>query len=254
MAVSEAFRLDGQRALVTGGGSGLGYAISRAFVDAGARVTITGRTEESLRASCERLGDQSSWIVHDVTCFATIPGLIERVEAEAGPLDILVNNAGIHLKRPAVDTSDAEFGAVIQTHLAGSFALTREVGRRMIGRGRGSIVMILSMAALFGIPEVSAYTAAKSALLGLTRALATEMSPNGVRVNAICPGWIDSRMSRGALDDDPERKARILARTPLGRMGQPSDVGHAAVYLCSPAASFVTGVALPVDGGVSIGF
>jgi len=110
------------------------------------------------------------------------------------------------------------------------------------------------MAAVFGIPQVAAYSAAKSACAGLVRALATEFSPHGVRVNAIAPGWIDSAMLRGAFAGDPARAQRVLSRTPLQRLGDPTDIGNAAVYLCSPAASFVTGVMLPVDGGVSIGF
>ncbi len=110
------------------------------------------------------------------------------------------------------------------------------------------------MASLFGIPNVFAYSAAKSAYLGMVRALATEVSPSGVRVNAIAPGWIETDMVRKAMAGDPARKRRILARTPLGRFGEPDDIGAAAVYLCSPAAKFVTGAVLPVDGGVSIGF
>jgi gluconate 5-dehydrogenase len=124
----------------------------------------------------------------------------------------------------------------------------------MMERRHGSIIMIVSMAALFGIPQVSGYTAAKAGLLGLTRSLATEFSPHGVRVNAIAPGWIDTAMTRRAHLDDPARRTRILERTPMGRLGDPADIGYAAVYLCSEAARFVTGIVLPVDGGASIGF
>jgi gluconate 5-dehydrogenase len=124
----------------------------------------------------------------------------------------------------------------------------------MLRSRHGSILFVASMASLFGIPNVFAYSAAKSAYMGMVRALATEVSPTGVRVNAIAPGWIETDMSRRAMDGDPARKRRILARTPLGRFGEPDDVGAAAVYLCSPAAKFVTGAVLPVDGGVSIGF
>jgi NAD(P)-dependent dehydrogenase (short-subunit alcohol dehydrogenase family) len=124
----------------------------------------------------------------------------------------------------------------------------------MLRRRHGSVIFIASMASLFGIPGVFAYSAAKSACLDMVRALATEVSPSGVRVNAIAPGWIETEMSRQAMAGDPARKRRILARTPLGRFGEPDDIGTAAVYLCSPAAKFVTGAVLPVDGGVSIGF
>jgi len=124
----------------------------------------------------------------------------------------------------------------------------------MLERGHGSILMTASMASLFGIPLVFAYSAAKSAYVGMTRALAAEVSSQGVRVNAIAPGWIDSPMLRKALAGDEQRSGRILGRTPMGCFGDPSDIGWAAVYLCSPAAKFVTGVVLPVDGGASIGF
>jgi gluconate 5-dehydrogenase len=250
----DVFRLDGQLALVTGGGTGLGLGICQALSQAGARVVMTGRREKVLRDACTQLGNAAGHLQHDVTDLSTIPTLVQRIEEEFGPLDILVNNAGNHLKRPAVDTSDADLAGILQTHLLGSFALSRECGRRMTGRGRGSIIMIVSMASLFGIPSVSAYTAAKSALLGLTRALAVEFSPHGVRVNAIAPGWIDTMLSRKAFEGDPARKQRILDRTPMGALGEILDVGYAAVYLSSPAAKFVTGIVLPVDGGASIGF
>jgi gluconate 5-dehydrogenase len=248
------FRLDNKLALVTGGGSGLGLAMCKSLVRAGARVVITGRREETLKQACAELGDTAAYIRHDVTDLPSIPSLVEQVETRFGAVDILINNAGINKKQPAVDTSDADLQLIVQTHLFGSYALSRECGRRMIARQSGSIIMILSMTSLFGVPQISAYGAAKSALLGLTRMLAVEYSPSNVRVNAIAPGWIDSAMSRKAFEGDPARKQRILSRTPMARIGEPEDVGDAAVFLCSPAAKFITGVVLPVDGGVSIGF
>jgi len=142
----------------------------------------------------------------------------------------------------------------LHAHFFSAYVLSREFGRRMVGRKRGSIVMTVSMTALFGIPQVSVYGAAKSALLGLTRALCVELSPHGVRVNAIAPGWFDTALNRQAFASDPVRLQKILARTPLGRVGEPLDVGYAAVYLASAAAKFVSGVCLPVDGGASVGF
>ena len=249
-----AFRLDGELALVTGGGTGLGLGICQALAEAGARIVMTGRREDILKDACKQLGDAASYLPHDVSELSTIPALIGQIEDRFGPLDILVNNAGNHLKKPAMETSDADLASILQTHLFGSFALSRECGRRMIARGRGSIIMIASMSALFGIPMVSAYSAAKSALLGLTRALTVEFSPHGVRVNAIAPGWFDTALNRQPFEGDPGRVHKIHSRTPLGRIGEPLDVGYAAVYLSSPAAKFVTGVCLPVDGGASIGF
>jgi gluconate 5-dehydrogenase len=251
---SNAFRLDGQLALVTGGGTGLGYGMCQAMVEAGARVVIAGRREEVLRQACEQLGTAAGSIRCDVTDLAGLPGLVEEVQRRFGPLTILINNAGNHLKKPIVDVSDAEAMNVFQTHLISAYALSRECSRRMIARKQGSIIMIASMTALFGIPLVSAYGTAKSGLVGLTRALAVECSPHGVRVNAIAPGWFDTALNRQAFQGDPARLQKILARTPMGRVGEALDVGYAAVYLCSPAAKFVTGVVLPVDGGASIGF
>jgi NAD(P)-dependent dehydrogenase (short-subunit alcohol dehydrogenase family) len=250
-----AFRLDGQIALITGGGTGLGLAMARCMVEAGARVVLVGRREPVLRDAAAALGPSACHLVHDVNDVAAARALVGRAtEVAGGAPTILVNNAGIHLKKWAVDTTEEEFQAVLSTHVLGAFSLTRAVAPALIERGQGSILFIASMASLFGIPQVVAYSAAKSAFVGMVRALATELSPSGVRVNAIAPGWIDSDMLRGAFRGDPARAERILQRTPLRRLGEPEDIGHAAVYLCSPAAKFVTGTMLAVDGGVSIGF
>ena len=247
------FRLDGQVALVTGGGTGLGRATARRLADAGAGVVITGRRQGVLRDAAADLGVDH--LVHDVTDLDAADDLIRRVADRCGrPPSILVNNAGINLKKPAVETSDADFDRIMLTNVGGAFALTRAAAPAMVQAGSGSILFIASMASLFGIPGVIAYTASKTAVVGLVRSLAVELSPHGVRVNAIAPGWIDSAMLRKSFDGDAPRRDKILSRTPMGRVGDPDDVAHAAVYLCSPAAKFVTGVVLPVDGGVSIGF
>jgi len=252
--LNSAFDLTGQNALITGGGTGLGLGMARCFVASGASVVLVGRRREELNQACATLGKQAFALVGDVTQLETAPVLVEQAEKLAGPLTILVNNAGVHLKKPATETSDAEFAHVLQTHLFGAFALTREAGRRMIERRSGCVLFTASMASFMGIPQVVAYSAAKSAYLGVVRALATEWGPQGVRVNAIAPGWVASDMLNQALDRDPARKAKIIGRTPLARFGEPDDVGWAAVYLASPAAKFVTGVVLPVDGGAAIGF
>ena len=244
------FTLEGEVALITGGGTGLGLGIARCMVAAGARVVLVGRREPELRAAAEDLGPAASFVPHDITQVDRAHGLLEQV----GPVSILVNNAGVHLKKWAVDTSPAELDAVLQTHVVAAHALTIAVLPGMISRGHGSVLFTASMASLFGVPQVMAYSAAKSALVGIVRSLSTEVASQGVRVNAIAPGWIESPMLQKALSGDPERKQRILARTPMARFGDAEDVGWAAVYLCSPAAKFLTGVVLPVDGGASIGF
>jgi gluconate 5-dehydrogenase len=241
--------------MITGGGSGLGLGMAKCFVESGAKVVLVGRREKELQKSAEMLGKSASYVVHDITELESAGKLIVRAAETAGSgVSILVNNAGIHLKKAAATTTPAEFNAVLQTHVVGAHALTAAVLPEMIERKHGSILFTASMAALFGIPLIVAYSAAKSAYLGMVRSLASEVSPHGVRVNAIAPGWIESAMLRQALSADRPREAKILGRTAMGRFGEPQDIGWAAVYLCSPAAKFVTGVVLPVDGGASIGF
>jgi NAD(P)-dependent dehydrogenase (short-subunit alcohol dehydrogenase family) len=253
-ALNSAFDLGGQTALITGGGTGLGFGMARCLVASGARVVLVGRRQEELAKACAALGEKAFALSGDVTKLETIPALVDQAEKLAGPISILINNAGVHLKKPALETSDAEFAAVIQTHVYGAFALTREAGRRMVERKTGCVLFTSSMAALMGLPLVVAYSAAKSAYVGIVRALASEWGAAGVRVNAIAPGWITSDMLDKALSGDPARKAKIFGRTPLGKFGDPEDIGWAAVYLCSPAAKFVTGVVLPVDGGAAESF
>jgi gluconate 5-dehydrogenase len=249
------FSLANEKAIVTGGGSGLGAAIARCLVSAGARVVICGRRSETLRETCACLGERASFVVHDVTDTVQAGRLAAAAaERNGGPATILVNNAGIHLKKPALEETPEEYRRLFDTHVLGSMALARAVVPAMFAQGRGAVVFVTSMASVFGIPDVAAYTAAKSALSGLVRALAVEWSSRGVRVNAVAPGWIETPMSHGALEADPQRQDRVLRRTPMGRLGEPDDVGWAVVYLCSPAAKFVTGQQLAVDGGVSIGF
>jgi len=253
-AFAEPFALSGQTALITGGGTGLGLGIARCFVAAGARVVLVGRRKDELAKACSSLGDAAFSLSGDVTKLDTAPALVEAAERLAGPVTVLVNNAGVHLKKPAVETTDAEFAAVLQTHVFGAFALTREAGRQMVARRSGCVLFTASMASFLGMPLIVAYSAAKSAYCGLVRSLATEWGACGVRVNAVAPGWIGSDMLDKALRGDEARRAKILGRTPLGRFGEPEDIGWAAVYLASPAAKFVTGVVLPVDGGAAQGF
>ena len=167
---------------------------------------LAGRGEEKLKQAAASIGAQAGYVPHDVTRLPEAPALVAKVAKRFGPVTILINNAGIHLKKPAVDTTEEEFLKVLTTHVLGAHALSRAVAPGMIAARGGSILFIASMASLFGIPKVVAYSAAKSAYLGMVRALATELSPHGVRVNAIAPGWIETDMSRGALQGDPERQ------------------------------------------------
>jgi gluconate 5-dehydrogenase len=249
------FILTGETALITGGGTGLGLGMARCLATAGAKVVLVGRRRPELEQAAATIGAGASYVAHDITQLDHAGNLVRAAEEVSGePISILINNAGIHLKKAAAETTPSEFQAVLTTHVCAAQALTAAVLPGMLERRHGSIVFTASMTSLIGMPLTIAYSAAKSAYLGIVRSLATEVSGRGVRVNAIAPGWIESPMLRQALASDPARQNKILGRTPMGEFGQPEDIGHAAVFLCSPAAKFVTGVVLPVDGGASIGF
>lgn len=248
------FSLESHIAFISGGGTGLGFAMASAMIEAGAQVVIAGRRREVLDQAVKELGHRAHAVTLDITEPNACEDCVAILAEKLGTVSILVHNAGIHLKKSAQDTSVNEFTSVWQTHVQGAFALSRAFIPSMRQRQRGSILFIASMTSLIGMPQVVAYSAAKSAYLGMVRSLACELAEDGIRVNAIAPGWIESPMLHKALNDDPVRKAKILSRTPLARFGNASDIGRAAVYLSSDAAEFVTGAVLPVDGGASIGF
>ena len=249
--------LDNQQkrvAVVTGGGSGLGFAIATKFTQNGITTIIIGSNEEKLNLAKLQLGDNAYAIVCNLNNLSAIPILIEKIITDFGQIDILVNNAGINLKKDFTDVTDEEFQNILTINLNAVFAISRETVIHMLTKGCGNIINISSMAAQYGLPRVIAYTASKTAIDGITRAMAVELSPKGIRVNAIAPGFIYSEMTDKALNSDPERKAKVFGRTPMGRMGQPEDIAEAAYFLSGEAAKYITGVILPVDGGNSIGF
>ncbi len=184
-----------------------------------------------------------------------IPEFVQSIYQEYGSIDVLVNNAGINQKKPFVEVTNEDFESIIKTNTTAIFALSREVVKVMLQQeSRGNIVHISSMAAKYGIPKVISYSAAKTALEGMTRAMAVELSPMGIRVNAVAPGFIRTPMSAKALDSDPERKNKALSRTPMEKLGETIDVANAVYFLASDQASYITGVSLRVDGGNAIGF
>jgi NAD(P)-dependent dehydrogenase (short-subunit alcohol dehydrogenase family) len=241
-------------AIVTGGGSGLGLAIAEKFTQNGIRTILVGRDREKLDKATAQFGANAFAMPCDLSQLALIPVLVGDVIRQFGRIDILVNNAGIYLKKDFTTVTDEEFQTILTTNLCAVFALSREVVKHMLEQGSGNIIHISSMAAQFGLPKVIAYSASKSAIDGITRAMAVELSPRGIRVNAIAPGFIYSAITEKSLNADPERKAKAIGRTPIGYMGQPADVAEAAFFLASDAARYITGVILPVDGGSSIGF
>lgn len=246
--------MDKRIAIVTGGATGLGLAISRKLVAEGIHVVMVGRNEARLKHAKDDLGNLSSFKVFDLQNLEAIPALINDIHSAFGKIDILVNNAGINMKKPFIEVTDEDFDAVIKTNLSSVFAISREVVKKMLPESAGCVINISSMAAQYGIPKVIAYSAAKTGIEGMTRAMATELSPSGIRINCVAPGFIKTDMSAKALDADPERKHKVFSRTPMGKMGEPDDVADAVYFLCSAGAKYVTGIVMPVDGGNSVGF
>jgi NAD(P)-dependent dehydrogenase (short-subunit alcohol dehydrogenase family) len=241
-------------AIITGGGSGLGFAIAQKFTENGITAIIAGRDMDKLSKAKQQLGDLCVAMHCDVRDLKMIPAFVQNVLSQFGQIDILVNNAGINMKKEFTEVTDEDFQTILTTNVTAVFTLSREVVKHMLTKNAGCIINISSMAAQYGLPKVIAYSASKTAIDGMTRAMAVELSPKGIRVNAIAPGFIYSAMTAKALDSDPERKAKVFNRTPMGHMGQPEDIGNAALYLASDGAKYVTGIVLPVDGGNSIGF
>lgn len=241
-------------AIVTGGASGIGLAIAEKFVTNNITTIIIGRDQAKLDAAKKKLGMLCEPVAFDLNRLSLIPALIRDLQEKYRGIDILVNNAGINLKKEFTDVTDEEFHKIILTNVESIFTISREVVKSMIQNKKGSIVNISSMASQYGLPKVIAYSASKGAIESMTRAMAAELSPKGIRVNCIAPGFIATDMSAKALNNDKERKDKVLSRTPMGILGAPSDIGDAALFLSSDAASFITGVVLPVDGGNSIGF
>jgi len=242
-------------AIITGGGSGIGLAIAEKFVQQNIRVVIIGRDGGKLNAAKEKLGEWCEAVSFDMNDLPGIPNLVNELVQRFGKIDILINNAGINQKKGFTEVTDDEFQKILLTNVTAVFALSREVVKTMLDKKvEGVIINISSMAAQYGLPKVIAYSASKNAIDGMTRAMAVELSPKGIRVNAIAPGFITTAMTAKAFSDDPERMNKAMGRTPMGKFGLPGDIGDAAVFLVSDAARYITGVILPVDGGNSIGF
>ena len=247
--MSVSFDLSGRAALVTGANTGIGQAIAVALAEAGADVALAGRSEpgETL-AQIAATGRRSVDIRADLSSTGPLAGVVEQAEAALGGVDILVNNAGIIRRNDLADFTEADWDAVVDTNLKSLFFLSQAAARGMAARGRGKIINIASLLSFQGGIRVPSYAAAKSGVAGVTRAMANELAAQGVQVNAIAPGYIATN-NTAALQADATRNRQIVERIPTGRWGRPEDIAGAAVFLASPAADYVTGQILAVDGG-----
>src|SRR4051794_19545155 len=241
------FDLSGRTALVTGGGSGLGLAMAEGLAAAGAAVVVVGRDKGKLEAGAKAIGAAGAEVC-DLLDRAAIAPLVARVERAHGPVEILVNNAGIQHRAPIQDFPAEAWDRMIATHLSAPFFLAQAVAPGMIARRRGKIINTLSVTSELGRPTIIPYASAKGGLRMLTRGLAVELGPHNIQVNGIGPGYFTTEMNR-ALIDNPEFDAWVKKRTPAGRWGDPSELAGAAVFLASPAADYVTGQVIFVDGG-----
>lgn len=246
------FRLDGKRILVTGASLGIGRAIARAAAASGAEVLLAARGRPGLEEVAAEIAAMDGR-AHVLPFDAADPVAIRKAVAMAGPLDGLVNNAGSVTREPFLEASEAEMDRVLGLNVKGATIVAQEVARAMTKAGtRGAIVNIASIAGLVGARNRSLYAATKHALMGLTRAMALELGPHGIRVNAICPGLVNTPLAADLMADEAF-VAATRARIPLGRIMEPEDIAGPAVFLLSAAASGITGIALPVDGGVTAG-
>ena len=246
--------LVGNIALVTGGSRGIGAAVALSLAEAGADVAVSARDLESLTETCSRieaLGQKSVPIACDVTRTSMISEAISTVVRELGPIDILINNAGVNLPRPAVEVSEDQWDVILDTNLKGAFFCAQHVGRSMVARRGGRIVNIASAAGLIPARERAAYCASKAGLIMLTRVLALEWAEFGVTVNAVAPTFVETELAAQTLSR-PGMRAFWESRIPLGRLATTADVAAAVRYLVSPEANFITGIVLPVDGGLTM--
>jgi len=248
------FDLAGKVALVTGGNSGIGLAMAHGLARAGAAVAIAGRSADKNAAAIRELGSygvDTTALQVDVRNPAECQGLVAETVKRFGHLDILVNNAGTNIRKAPELFSLEEWRELLDTNLTSVFVTSQAVYPQMKRLGGGKILNLGSMLSIFGAPFAAPYGASKGGVVQLTKALAAAWAKDNIQVNAVLPGWIDTPLTKGARADIPGLHERVLARTPAGRWGVPQDLAGVAVFLTSPASDFITGVAIPVDGGYS---
>ena len=245
------FDLKGKVALVTGGNGGIGLGIAKGLAQAGAAVAIAGRNQAKNAAAVAALGGGAIGLVADVNDSDQVRRMVAETVKAFGGLDILVANAGINIRKPPQDYSSAEWHQIVDTNLTSVFECCQAAYPEMKRRGGGKIVTIGSMTSIFGFDVGPVYAATKGAVVQLTKSLAAAWAKDNIQVNSILPGFIDTELTQGARRNIPGMGERVVARTPARRWGEPGDLAGAAVFFCSRASDFVTGTALPVDGGFS---
>jgi 2-deoxy-D-gluconate 3-dehydrogenase len=252
---SKLFELGGKVAIVTGGNGGIGLGMARGLADAGAALVIVGRNagkSEQAAADLVARGARAIAATADVTDKDAVAAMVARVRAELGRIDILVNNAGINIRKPPHALELDEWERVIDTNLTSAFVCSKAVYPAMKDAGGGKVINIGSMMSIFGASFVPAYAASKGGIVQFTRACACAWAADNIQVNAILPGWIDTDLTKRARVEVAGLHERVLARTPAGRWGEIGDFAGIAVFLASSASDFVTGTAIPVDGGYSV--
>ncbi|MNX41813.1 2-dehydro-3-deoxy-D-gluconate 5-dehydrogenase [compost metagenome] len=249
------FDLTGKVALVTGGNGGIGLGMAQGLAKAGARVIIAARNAQKSAAAVESLkalGSDSFALALDVTDEASVQKAFDEVAARCGRLDILVNNAGTTVRKPVDQLALAEWHQVMDTNLTSAFLCSRAAHPHLKAAGGGKIINIGSMMSIFGAPYAPAYAASKAGIVQLTKSTALSWAADQIQVNAILPGWFETELTDGARTQIPGLYERVKARAAAGRWGQPGDIAGTAVFLASAASDYVTGTAIPVDGGFSI--
>ena len=252
---AELFDLRGKVAIVTGGNGGIGLGMARGLAEAGADIAVVGRDEvksSAAAAGLEALGVRAIPVTTDVTDEAAVAAMVERTMREFGRIDILVNNAGINIRKPPHQLDLAEWNSVIRTNLTSAFLCSQAVHPAMKAAGGGKIINIGSMMSIFGASFAPAYAASKGGIVQFTRSCAVAWAADHIQVNAVLPGWIDTDLTRRAREQIDGLHDKVLARTPAARWGTSDDFAGIAVFLSSSASDFVSGTAIPVDGGFSI--
>ena len=251
-AANPLFDLTGRVAVVTGGNGGIGLGMARGLAGAGARVLVVGRNAEKNDSAVAELGAGAAAFAADLTEPAACEAMVEAALARWGRLDILVNNAGTNIRKPPQDLELDEWRTVLEINLTAAFLCSKAAFAPMRDGGGGKIVNIGSMMSIFGASFTAAYASSKGGIVQLTKATATAWAEFGIQVNAVLPGWIDTALTRRGRREVPGLHERVLARTPAGRWGVPDDLSGIAVFLAAPASDFVTGAAIPVDGGFAV--